>query len=656
MQYNRQADGTDQLLKQTGVDTGMGLERLTAVLQDKDSVYETDLFSGIIKKIEELTCKKYIEQALEGKAAFNVLCDHIRSTSLLIADGCSPSNDGRGYVLRKIIRRAALFEQKLTDKSIFPKLVPALVKEMGEVYPELKQNEGLIINILESEINKFADNLIRGQNILESFFKENTEKIISGKQAFKLYDTFGFPLEIVEILSKEHGFIVDIDGFETEMRQQKIKSGKKMKVSADEVYLPENIKCSFVGYDNIESKSKLVAILKEDHNLVSSVKSGTNCLIIVEECPFFAATGGQVDDQGTVEINGKTTKILGLKKINGIIAINITAPVDLKVGDIVVSKVDAETRIDTMKNHTATHLLQAALIEQFGKQIKQSGSVVTPDYLRFDFTFHRNLTQEEITAVEKRVNDKIRENIQTCIFQTTYKDALDKGVIAIFGEKYNLENVRVVDFPGFSAELCGGTHVIRTGDIGTFKVTEMSALSSGNRRMVALTGPKAIKLFQYNFETIKTLSQEFKVRPEEVLETIKKQKEELQKATVEIRNLKKAQIEEQISAWLSQMDNSGSVPFLYLSLDNYDLTDLKEISTKLLAKQPGFYFLLSNHPDKSLFLATVSKEFKDSVDLKKLSAWLNSEYSLKGGGNDFNIQGGGPKQNKDLLEELKKQL
>lgn len=655
MQFDRQPDGKDKPLKQTGVDTGMGLERITAVLQDKDSVYETDLFANIIQKIEKLSGKKYYDQSKELRAAFNVLADHIRSTSLLIADGCSPSNEGRGYVLRKIIRRAALFEQKLSDKSMFPLLVSAVVADLGDVYTELKENKNLIESILESEINKFSENLVRGQNILEEYFRNNKKKMISGEQAFKLYDTFGFPIEVTEIYSNEHGFEVDTIGFEAEMEEQRKRSGKKMKSIHQEVELPENIRTQFVGYEKTETTSKLIGIL-EDDELVDSVKAGANCWIITETSPFFVTTGGQVDDTGTVEINGKTADILGLKKISGAIAVQIKTPANIKVGDSVISVVNKEIRINTMKNHTATHLLQAALIELLGKQVKQSGSVVTPDYLRFDFTFHRNLTPEEIRSVEKRVNDVVRENIPTCIFNTTYKKAVERGVIAIFGEKYNLEDVRVVDVPGFSAELCGGTHVPRTGDIGAFKITDMSALSAGNRRIWALTGPKAIELFQDDFEALKKLSQEFKIKPEEVFDSVLKQKEDLHKALSEIKQLKKGQIDTQIPGWLSKLDVSSKVPFLYLNLDGYDVNELRDISQKLVDQKSAFYFLLSNQDDKTYFLATVAKELKDAVDLKKIGAWLNNEYSLKGGGKDLVIQGGGPKITEDLAQAIKKQI
>jgi len=659
MQFNRQQDGTLLPLKQTGVDTGMGLERLCMVMQNKDSVYMTDLFDNILKKIEELTGVEYSKQDDRIKAAFHVLADHIRACSFLIADGCSPSNDGRGYVLRKIIRRAALFEQKLTNKSIFPELADTVISTMSPIYPELKVNSQIIKSILESEIEKFAHNLIRGNNILEKYFQDTLDtKIITGIQAFKLYDTFGFPVEIVEAAAKERGYAVDIISFELEMNKQKESSGKKADTTSD-IELPENLITEFVGYNNLNNESEIIAII-QNNKLVDSAEQNTECWVITKQTPFFVETGGQVNDKGTVEINPlrptqgeRNVEILNLKKFNKAIGIKINAPVKLKVGDIVNAKVENEHRINTMKNHTATHLLQAALIELLGKQIKQSGSIVTPDYLRFDFTYHKNLTNEEITLVENIVNQKIRDNIAVDVFQTTYKDAVNKGVIAIFGEKYNPEKVRVVDIPGFSAELCGGTHVHRTGDIGAFKITEVAALSAGNRRIVALTGPKAVDLFQFTFNTMKTLSQEYKIKPEQILEVINKQKDEVRSLQLKIKQLKKENIAEKLPAWLNNMENIKNLPFLFKELSGYDNSELKEIALDLKNKKPGAYFLINKTTDSTSFIFIISPEFTANFNLKEFSNWLKMECKLNGGLKENIIQGGGLPNNNELESKIK---
>lgn len=655
MQYDRQSSGELVPLKQTGVDTGMGLERLCVVKQAKDSVFEIDLFQDIIMQIEQLTGLKYSEQNAAKKAAFHVLSDHVRSSCFALADGCTPANEGRGYVLRKIIRRAALFEQKLSNKSIFPKLAYALIESMQNIYPELATSKDYIVSVLSHEIDKFATNLVRGQVILEKYFSEHqADKVINGEQAFKLYDTFGFPIEIVQLIAHEKGFTVDMDGFASEMEKQRKQSGKKDEIGSN-LELDENIKTVFTGYEETGNKSKIIAILGKDGEKKDALLAGEMGWIVTAKSPFFVECGGQINDQGYVKHNDQKTPVLDLKKINKAIGVKIHAITSLKVGDEIESVVEIDTRINTMKNHTATHLLQAALIELLGKQVRQSGSVVTPDYLRFDFTYHQNLTPEQITQIEARVNSKIRENIATEVTYTTQKKALDKGVIAIFGEKYNPEEVRVVDVPGFSAELCGGTHVVRTGDIGAFKITEVSALSAGNRRIVALTGPKALELFQQTFNDVKKLSTEFSVKTQEVVETVEKQQVLLKNTQNQLLKFKKQLWQSHLDTWRKQITEIKSVPVLSLVLNDFDTNDLREIALELNKKQPGLYILVSNQPDnKSNFICMLANEYSGKILLKDLAAKLNSEFGLRGGGKDNAIQGGGPKIAKDFSERVVK--
>ncbi len=308
-----------------------------------------------------------------------------------------------------------------------------------------------------------------------------------------------------------------------------------------------------------------------------------------------------------------------------------------------------------MKNHTATHLLQAALIELLGKQVRQSGSVVTPEYLRFDFTYHENLTPEQIKIVEDRVNKKIQENIPVEVSYTSLKEATNKGVIAIFGEKYQPEKVRVVDVPGFSAELCGGTHVPATGDIGPFKITEVSALSAGNRRIVAVTGPAAIELFQDTFNALKTLGIEFKVPIEHVGEAVAKQKDQLKAAQSTIKELKKSLVKSQLEAWVKRIETIGALPFLYLSLEDVHPEDLRDIGVLLIQKHPALYFLLAQGHDRSAFFVTLAPSLTSKIDLKKLGAWLK-EQGIQGGGSGTTLQGGVTSVSPRLEEDLKKWL
>ena len=453
MQYDRQPDGVDKPLKQTGVDTGMGLERLTAVIQQKDSVFETDLFEPLIKRIEELTGITYATAQPEIQGAFRVLCDHVRSSSFAIADGATPSNEGRGYVLRKIIRRAALFAQKLHKKNIFPDLAQALIDQMSPLYPELKTQEKLIKSVLSSEVEKFSTNLVYGLQILQKYFAENTDKkVISGEQAFKLYDTYGFPLELTKVIAHERHFTLDEKGFAAFMEQQRLQSGKKQ--THEIIEIDESLTTQFTGYESHREQTKILGIVVHNQS-VQSVEPGTDAYIITDKSPFFVECGGQVSDQGVIKVGTTEMPLRGLKKIANAIGAFVEVTVPLKVGESVELIVDSPTRINTMKNHTATHLLQAALIELLGKQVKQSGSVVEPDYLRFDFTYHENLTPEQITIVEEIVNKKIMENIPLIVESATLKEATNRGVIAIFGEKYNPEKVRVVEVPGFPRNCVG---------------------------------------------------------------------------------------------------------------------------------------------------------------------------------------------------------
>jgi len=631
MQFDRQADGSLNELAHKGVDTGMGLERLAVVAQNVDSVYQTDTFKNIISKIEELTGLSYASQDAMKQAAFHVLADHIRSSSLIIADGGAPSNEGRGYVLRKIIRRAALFAQKLTDKNIFPELSAVVVADMGEYYPSLVQNQKLIHKVLESEIEKFATNLVRGTVILEKHIAENSKsKKISGDQAFKLYDTYGFPIELIILMAGEKDFTVDTDGFEQEMLKQKEQSGKKVEDPLDHLELPDSIKTEFTGYQELETKSEIIALI-QGNKVVQSVAAGSDCWIITKKSPYFIVGGGQVPDAGSINIKGTRVPLKVVRFINGRIAALITTPIALAVGYTVTEFVDKTWRTNAMKNHTATHMLQSALIQLLGPTIKQAGSLVHPDYLRFDFTYPENLSAEQITQVENIVNQKIMEDIQLTIKTTTLKDAQAHGALAFFGDKYNPEEVRMVKISDFSTELCGGTHVPATGVIGAFKILEVTALSAGYRRIVAVTGPRALELFQECYNTVKTLSQEFKVKREEVLESVIKQRDQLKITQNETRLLKKEFWRTQLPQWATQAETVNSMPALVLALKDYGADELKEIANSLQQKQPGFYFVISATDDKSNFVITLDPKFASSLDLKNFGSWLKDTLGLRGG-------------------------
>lgn len=636
MQYERQPDGSDKPLKQTGVDTGMGLERICAIMQNKDSVFETDVFEPIFKVIEILSGHSYYKSTPEIQAAFKVLADHIRSATFAIADGCSPSNEGRGYVLRKIIRRAALFAQKLNaEKNIFPDLADAVIASMGSIYPELIKNSERITLLLRSEVEKFSVNLMSGQHILEKYFKDSEKtKKITGEQAFKLYDTYGFPLELTNVIAHEKGYTVDAQGFEQEMEKQRMQSGKKVTVKIAD--LDDAIITEFTGYTELECPSKLSALIV-NNSIVEEVPAGTRCWIVPQKTPFFVEKGGQVSDVGIVDICGYKVPVLGVKRINNGIALEIEPTCALSVGQSVFMVVDKAHRINTMKNHTATHLLHAALMKIVGDHARQSGSLVHPDYLRFDFVHHENLTPAQVTQVEDLVNEKIRENIPVHTFCTTYEDALAKGVIAIFGEKYNPENVRVVDIPGFSAELCGGTHCHSTGEIGAFKITEMSALSAGNRRVVALTGPKAIECFQDTFNTIKVLAQDFKVKPEAVSDAVKKLSEQCKALQTQLKELKAQLLQYQMPSIVKNKKIINGISFVVHAIDGMQ-EDVQDLARALARFEPGVYVVMAPSSGSHFVCIALSESLQKQIDLKKIALWLK-EQGFKGGGSAVLWQG-----------------
>ncbi|MBN1549199.1 alanine--tRNA ligase [Candidatus Babeliales bacterium] len=640
MQFNRQPDGTDLPLSQTGVDTGMGLERLTLAVQKVGSVFETDLFTPIIKKIEQLTGIIYKDQDVKVKGAFNVLADHIRSSSMIIADGAYPSNEGRGYVVRKIIRRAALFSQKLSDKPLLSDLVPIVVKELGSIYPELRDAQDRIIALIDQEIEQFSSNLVRGQTVLNRYMSENTKKQITGAEAFTLYDTYGFPLELTRVIAEEAGFIVDIAGFEQEMEQQRIRSGKKSNYVQEELHLDDTT-TEFTGYQELYTSSPIQALIV-DNVRVQSAEKGRVVWIIPKHSPFYVECGGQIGDHGTVTIKNHTAQVTQLRTFNNAIGIEITAPTTLSCGDIIIQEVAKKHRANIMKNHTATHLLQAALVEILGTGIKQSGSLVHPEYLRFDFTYHKQLSPEEISKIERRVNEMIMENIIVTTHETTYQQALDKGVTAFFGDKYNPDSVRVVEVPGFSAELCGGTHVRATGDIGLFKITDISALSAGNRRIIAVTGPHAVQLFQESYITIKELCTLFKVKPHELMTAVIKQQDQCKQAQQQARALKKQLISLNLPQWLASAETINGLSIVLLELQGYGLDDLRMLAQELQTHKPGLYCIFNSEGNKTAFIISLHSSLAQKHSLEILKAFLQKSFKLRGGGTKTLLQGGGP--------------
>lgn len=643
MQYEQKPDGSLHELVQKGVDTGMGLERLAVVLQGVDSVYETDLFTPLVHAIENFVGIAYHDATEAQKASFHVLMDHARSATLLIADGCAPSNDGRGYVLRKIIRRAALFGQKLTNNNLlFPELSAHVIALMTPFYPDLPKQQQLVYQTLESEIKKFIHNLIRGNNLVKEYVEKNQHtQVVDGKHAFILYDTYGFPLELIILAAQEYGYSVDTAGFAVMMEQQQKLSGKKSLDPLDTCELPATVTTVFTGYDELATNSTVSALIV-DTNIVQQVSAGTRCFVIAQRSPFFIVGGGQVPDAGVVTLHEATVPVEVARYINGRIAVQITAPHAINVGDVITLSVDQLWRTKAMKNHTATHLLQSALIRVLGATVKQAGSLVHPDYLRFDFTYHANPTSEQITAVENIVNQKIMDNIPVVVTQTTMHDAVKNGALAFFGDKYNPEDVRMVAVNDFSVELCGGTHVPATGTIGCFKIIETSALSAGHRRIVAVTGPVALETFQHTYNTVKQLSGILKVAQDKVEEQVLSLVAEKKQLQAGMEKEKYARWIAHIPEWLKQKKDIHGVPFVAVTLDGASAGDVRELATLIEQKEAGCFCISSNVSDtQGVFVIQVSPAYRSKISLNSVAQWLKDSGEVRCGGTDFLVQGSG---------------
>lgn len=642
MQYNQQEDGQLKPLEKCGVDAGMGLERLVSVLDGADSVFDTALFAPMRSKIEQVSGKKYSECDEKTQAAFNVLSDHIRSSSFIIADGGKPSNDGRGYVLRKIIRRALMFSKKLSSsKDLFVSLVDPLIEAMGDGFPELTEQKGLVTKIIGDETDRFFSNLEKGERIFASYMKDpevKKSKLLSGGQAFKLYDTYGFPVEITRIMAMEEGLDVDMSGFEQNMERQKQQSGKTKKAER-KVEVPDGLAGEFVGYQQTRVESKI--------NWIGELDKG-KVWVSTDQNPFFATRGGQVSDSGFVEVAGAKFNVVDVKEpatsaTTKTVIVLLDGPVDqLKVGQDAILQVDEKRRADTAKNHSATHLIHAALRKVLGPHATQAGSVVDPDYLRFDFNHDKALTKEEIEKSEIIVNDWIQEAIDSKIVITDMDEAERMGADAIFGEKYNPESVRVIDFPGMSVELCGGTHLRNTGEVGSFKIVSEESMGIGVRRIFAVTGPKAFELLQSCHASLKALSQKYACKIDKVVEAVEKESEKLEQLNKKLQEAQGKLAAAKAGEYEKQFKTLGDIDFVFVKAEAQDAPNLRTICEQLAAsRDKAVVFCISDlGGGKVSFVVGMNKALQGAVDLGKLSKEFAS-LGLRGGGKGLFVQGGG---------------
>ena len=641
IEYNRKADGSLEKLPDKHVDTGMGFERLCMVVQGKQSNYDTDVFTPIIEEIARLTGISYGKNN-ETDIAMRVIADHLRAVSFAIADGQLPSNNKAGYVIRRILRRAVRYAYtylKQNDQFIC-KLVPLLVSHMGEAFPELKSQKKLIQQVVAEEENAFLKTLSTGIKLLDQLIdkaKTNKLKIISGQSAFELYDTYGFPLDLTELILKENGMYVNLDEFKVEMEKQKSRSRSDAEVETDDwVILIPGERTEFVGYNSLEENIRIVSYRK-----VSS--KGKNLFhLVFDKTPFYAESGGQIGDTGVLSIDSDKVNIVNtIKENNLIIHLAEKLPSDLK--GTFKATVELSRRLSTERNHSATHLLHFALRQVLGKHVEQKGSLVHPDYLRFDFSHFQKVSEKELLGIEKIVNNLILNNISAKVEEVPIDQAKKMDAMMLFGEKYG-EKVRVVKFAD-SIELCGGTHVASTGQIGYFKIISESAIAAGIRRIEAITGHKAYEYINEQFEILSNLK-DLLNKPQNILKSVEyliKEKTGLQKKAEEYSKSKIDSLRKELE---SKIQKSGNINLIIEKIDVGSSNDLKELTFQLKGKIENLILVLGAEINGKANLSVMISE--NLVKEKKLNASelvrkLATEIDGGGGGQPFYATAGGNK-------------
>ena len=638
MQFNRDEQGNMNPLPKPSVDTGMGLERMAAVMQHVHSNYEIDLFQDLLKAVARETGAAFSME----EPSLKVIADHIRSCSFLIADGVLPSNEGRGYVLRRIIRRAVRHGYKLgQSKPFFHKLVADLVKEMGDAYPELKEKQAQIEEALKNEESRFAQTLETGMALLENALAKGSKKL-DGEIIFKLYDTYGFPYDLTADICRERNIELDEAGFEREMEAQRARARAAQSFKANAQLPYDGQDTEFKGYSERQTESKVLALYK-DGEQVNELNEGDEGAIVIDFTPFYAESGGQVGDVGYIFAGENRFEVHDTQKIKAAVfgQFGVQTSGRLKVGDSVTAKVDDEIRNANMRNHSATHLMHKALRDVLGEHVEQKGSLVTAESTRFDISHPQAVTAEEIAEVERRVNEAILANVAVNAAIMSMEDAQKTGAMMLFGEKYG-DEVRVLQMGGFSTELCGGTHVSRTGDIGLFKIISEGGIAASVRRIEAITGLNALKWAQEQERLVKDIIAETKAQTEK--DVLAKIQAGAAHAKALEKELARAKAELAVHAGAKLLDNAkdlGSAKLVAAQIEA-DAAALREIVTDLTGKSEQAIVLLAAVNDGKVSLcAGVSKPLTGKVKAGDLVKFAAEQVGGKGGGRPDLAQAGG---------------
>ncbi|MFX4228242.1 MAG: alanine--tRNA ligase [Porticoccaceae bacterium] len=640
MQFNRSANGDMASLPKPSVDTGMGLERIAAVKQDVHSNYEIDLFQNLLKAAAEVTGAKDLDSK-----SLRVIADHIRSCAFLIVDGVLPSNEGRGYVLRRIIRRALRHGNKLGCEGLFfGKLVPALVTEMGEAYPELAEKATQVERVLEAEEEQFARTLDTGLAVLESAIDDlGDSRELPGELVFKLHDTYGFPTDLTNDIARERDLTLDMAGFDKCMAQQRRKSQDASKFGVDySARFEREGETLFAGYDGIESKGKVIGLLL-DGNEVEQLEEGQSGMVVLDQTAFYAESGGQVGDSGVLESEGVRFEVVDCQKQSGHhLHRGQLVSGTLRVGDTLDTRVDASIRQATALNHSATHLLHAALRQVLGDHVSQQGSLVNSQRLRFDFTHMQAVKPEELRQIEHLVNREIRRNTEVQVENMSMDDAMNKGAMALFSEKYG-DQVRVLTMGGdFSIELCGGTHVQRTGDIGLMKIVSESGVASGVRRIEAVTGAGAETYLENLEQQLATVADALKTTPQNLAGKAQQMAKINREQEREIEQLKMKLANSSGSDLSSQAVEVNGIKLLATKLDGMDPKNLRALVDQMKNKLGSAVVVIGTaNEGKVALVCGVTKDLTDRVQAGKLLAHVAEQVGGKGGGRPDMAQGGG---------------
>ena len=638
MQFDRAADGTMTPLPAPSVDTGMGLERIAAVMQGVHSNYQIDLFAHVIQAAADVLGVRN-----DGQSSLNVIADHIRACSFLIVDGVLPGNEGRGYVLRRIVRRAVRHGKKLgMDDLFFHKLVAPLVQEMGEAYPELAKAQAHVEKVLAKEEARFAETLDQGMEILEAAIADLDGKQLPGDVVFKLYDTYGFPVDLTADIARERGLEVDQQGFEAAMegQRERARAASKFSVAGGDG-LKTDAKTEFLGYVGTEASCEIIALF-QDGKAVDELATGDDGAVILASTPFYAESGGQIGDTGILVDEGKLFRVDDTQKSGDAnVQFGTVEQGTLNVGDKIEAVVDADRRQAIRLNHTATHLMHAALRQVLGDHVAQKGSLVAPDRLRFDFSHYEGVTAEQLQEIEDLVNDEIRRNVAAETKLMTYDDAIESGAVALFGEKYG-DKVRVLSLGDFSVELCGGTHVDRTGDIGVFKITHEGGVASGVRRIEAMTGAGALEWIDTNQRALSELAGMLRSTPDQAaakVEQLLKQNKELEK---KLATAKHALITGQGSDQDDNVREIAGIKVLVSRLDGVDAKSMRDAVDRAKDKLQNAIVVFASVDDGKVRLAAgVTKNNIDKIKAGDLIKPVAEQVGGKGGGRPDFAQAGG---------------